>query len=176
MIYRVNSFFRTHAITIGLIIIALAFAAILSLQTIATSKLQTELETQQQIVSQTQAILRTLSTNAATRTQQIDSLNKHIDCLALFFAQPDRTTKSISNIETCTVVTSNGKTSVIFQPPLTPTATPTSSPAATPAPATAPVKQTAPAATPAPNPTPVPVAPALLSPVFDTTKKLLNLP
>lgn len=184
MIERIRSYLRTHSVIIAVSVITLAFMAILTLQAIATSQLQTEVQTQQQIVAQTKTILGQLSKNAATRTSQIEQLNKHIDCIALFFAQPDRTSKTISNIETCTVITTNGKTTVIFQPNPTPVAVKSAASTSTPAPTPAPVKQPAAAATPAPSPHPVVVVPVptpapvsgLISPVFDATKKLLRLP
>ena len=151
MITRVQSYFRSHAGNIGLVIIALAFMAILALQAVATNQLQTEVETQQQIVTQTKeiadathTILTRLDKNATQNTTQIAALQAHLDCIASLFAQSDRAVKSITNLDSCTITTaatgasttapvgsstravpaSTPKTSSTPQPTATPTPTP----------------------------------------------------
>lgn len=101
MIWNIRGFTRRYSVTIGFIIIAIALGTILFLQALATARLQEQVDGQQQIIKQVKDIAEQLNQNSEQRTSQIDSINRHLDCIVEFFSQPDRTQKAIDNIETC---------------------------------------------------------------------------
>lgn len=109
---RFASFWRSNTVTIGIVIIVIAFGTILFLQAEATSKLQEQTKQQTQILSQLKGVTDQLNNGAKQRTQQIATLTAHIDCIVLFFSQPDRSSVSIADINTCTLQdTKTGATS-----------------------------------------------------------------
>lgn len=138
--------------TIGIVIIVVAFGTILFLQASATSKLQQQTRQQTQILSQLKGVTEQLNHGAAQRTQQIQTLTAHIDCIVTFFSQPDRSSTSISDIDTCTLqnTKTGGSTSGTISPTSTatpPTNTNSSTNAATPVVPTPPAATTTPEAT-----------------------------
>lgn len=98
---HVAPFFRRNSVTIGFFIIAAALGTILFLQTMAVSKLQEQVEGQQQIIAQVKDIANQLNENSKERTAQINGIDRHLDCIVAFFAEPDRANRRISDIETC---------------------------------------------------------------------------
>lgn len=143
---RLASFFRLNAMPIAIVIMVVSFGSILFLQAVATNKLQEQTRQQTQIISQIQGVTEQLNKGAAQRTEQIASINRHLDCIVQFFAADDRANKTIADINTCTLQnTKDGSTTSL------PTTTPTSpAPVATTPTTTAP-SSTSPAATPAPQ-------------------------
>lgn len=96
-----KSFGRRNSISVGLIIGTLALMCILFVQSVALSRLQQQSEQQKQILTNVQKITSQLSDNAHQRNQQINNLNRHMDCIVQFFSQPDRSQKAITNINSC---------------------------------------------------------------------------
>lgn len=119
MMARFQSFMRRNSTTIGVAIIIVAFMAILYLQSLAMSKLQSQVSGQQEIINQIKRIADQVNDSGNQRTEQTDNLNRHLDCIVIFFSQPDRSQKAIEDIETCqfkdinTGQRSNPKLSVI---------------------------------------------------------------
>lgn len=143
---RFASFWRSNTVTIGIVIIVIAFGTILFLQAEATSKLQKQTQQQTEILSQLKGVTDQLNKGAAQRTQQIATLTTHIDCIVTFFSQPDRSNTAISDINTCTLKNSSTGTSTQPQVPNSNSTAPSSTPSQT--------STSAPAATPAPTPSP----------------------
>jgi hypothetical protein len=98
-----RGFWRRNATTIALVVILCVAGSILYIQALATAKLQQQIEGQQAIITQIKGVTDQINTSSKQRTEQIDQLNKHLDCVVTFFTQKDRTQKAINDIETCTV-------------------------------------------------------------------------
>lgn len=130
---RFGSFVRRNNLTIGFTILFMTLGVVLLLQASATSKLQQQqIATQQQnkdthqLLVQIKSVADKLDHNSAQRTDQINQLNKHLDCIVAFFTDGNRSQKAIADIDTCTLKnTATGQTSS----PLAPTGvlTPSSS-------------------------------------------------
>lgn len=121
---RVASFWRSNAVTIGIVIIVIAFGTILFFQAEATSKLQEQTKQQTEIIDQIHAVTSQLSKSSQQRTQQIATLTAHIDCIVTFFSQPqeERTQTAIDDISTCTLKNSStGITNTTGSAPTAPT-------------------------------------------------------
>lgn len=116
---------RLNSLSIGATIIIVAMGTILFFQTLALSKLETELNGQQILINQTKNLASSLNSNAKDRTAQINELNRHLDCIVVFFSQPDRTQKAITDIDTCTLqnintgTTTQHPTSILAPIPVT---------------------------------------------------------
>lgn len=115
---RIASFWRSNTLTIGIVVIVMAFGTILFLQASATSKLQEQTQQQTLILSQLRGVADKLNKGAAQRTQQIATLTAHIDCIVTFFSQPQsaRSSTAIADIDTCTLKNSATGTSSSTQP------------------------------------------------------------
>ena len=98
-----RGFWRRNATTVALVIIICVAGSILYIQAVATAKLQQEIEGQQQIITQIKGVTDQINASSKQRTDQINQLNRHLDCVVTFFTQKDRTQKAINDIETCTV-------------------------------------------------------------------------
>lgn len=108
--YKVGSFLRRNNFAIAFAIIAVALGTILFFQSIATSRLQEQVEGQQHIIEQVKAVADKIDSSSQQRTQQIQSINDHLDCIVQFFSQSERDSKAIANIETCQVKAAATKT------------------------------------------------------------------
>lgn len=105
------SFFRRNAAVIAGTIIALCIVGIFILQSITIGQLQSTVEQQNHLVSASSALSQQLVKASQQRTNQINDVNRHLDCIVQFFAQPDRGNKAIDDIETCRIsTTSTGQT------------------------------------------------------------------
>lgn len=94
---------RLNSLAIGLTVIVMAMGSILFFQTLALNKLQVQANQNHTIISQIQTLEATQVKNSVIRTNQIDQLNRHLDCIVTFFTQPDRSTTAITDINTCTL-------------------------------------------------------------------------
>lgn len=143
---------RRNASNVAMVVVMLAAGTILYVQALATSQLQKQVAQQQQIIQQVKDLSVQLNDRATERTTQIDQLNRHLDCIVVFFSRPYREQESISDIDTCTV--QNSATGVTYHPNgilVTPTTKQTSSSSST-QPPTSPQTTTS---------SPAPVLPAL---------------
>lgn len=111
---RLGSFVRRNNLTIGFCIIAIALGTILFMLAAATAELQHQQDTENTILSQIKGVTDQLNTNAKDRTDQINQLNRHLDCIVLFFTDPNRSQKTISDIDTCTLKNTNTGTTQSF--------------------------------------------------------------
>lgn len=106
-----NLFLRGNAFSISVVITTLAFLGMFAMLAIQQSKLQEQSDQNKLILTQIKSVTESLSRNAATRTEQINGIDKHLDCIVDFFAQADRASKSITDIDTCELKdTKTGKT------------------------------------------------------------------
>jgi len=87
---------RANASNISLIIIVLGFLGMFGL-----------LAVNGQILIQLQGLTSRLASNADTRTEQFNELNKHMDCIVEFFTDTTHSQKSISDINTCELTNNN---------------------------------------------------------------------
>lgn len=116
---------RINSLAIGLTIIVVAMGAILFFQTIALNKLQVQSNQNNKIIGQIQGLEKTQVKNSVIRTNQINELNRHLDCIVTFFSQQDRSTTAIADIDTCTLQdTKSGTTTT----PTLPTSSSTTEP------------------------------------------------
>jgi hypothetical protein len=95
---------RSNTVNIAVSIIVLTTLCSLGLIALQQSKIQQEISTDQQILKGIEVVTNKLTTGSATRIAQYNELNKHLDCLAAFFNQSDRSTKAITDIDSCTLL------------------------------------------------------------------------
>lgn len=112
MSYKVKSggvrgFLRRNASSISLVIIALSIVAVLLMQAFTIAQLQKEVAHQTNVIDSVKALAEQIDRNAQDRSRQIDDINKHLDCIVQFFSQPDRSQRSIDNIESCRITTNS---------------------------------------------------------------------
>lgn len=160
-----RGFWRRNATTIALVVILCVAGSILYIQAVATAKLQEEVEGQQQLIAQVKGITERINDNSKQRTDQIDQLNRHLDCVVTFFTQKDRTQKAIDNIESCTV--KNTATGQVSPPKASSSGTTSTSQQTSPK-APAPEKNSTPIQNVVKKPTPT------QSSVFDRVNDLIN--
>lgn len=160
---------RAHSVTIALLVIVLAVFGILAMLAIEQNKMQEQLTTDQKIVGQIKDIASRLQAGAADRTSQYNDLNRHMDCIVKFFSQPDRSEKSIANVNTCELV--SAYSSYTF-PAADGTATPDQPLAQTP-PSNTPNKGTA-TQLPSKKPVSQNIAPTPVAPVIPAMPGLLD--
>jgi cell division protein FtsN len=63
-----------------------------------------------------QEIKRTSKEQDELRGKQIDTVNRHLDCIVQFFAREDRASLSISDINTCSISANDGVSGALFPP------------------------------------------------------------
>lgn len=100
-IHKTNLWVRANGVYLSLGVIVMAFGAILLLLADSQSKLAQQNEQDKKVLLELKAVTEQISKAAATRTEQINGIDRHLDCIVAFFAQPDRSQKAIANIETC---------------------------------------------------------------------------
>lgn len=100
---RIVSFFRRNSVSIGIGVIAFCIVAILLLQAVTIGSLSSEIQAQNKLLTQISKISQDQAKNAQQRSDQIQGVDKHMDCIVKFFSQPDRTNKAINDIETCRI-------------------------------------------------------------------------
>lgn len=101
-LFKIRSFLRRNDLTIGFSIMAIALGTILYVQAVATSKLQEQVQGQQQILAQIKTVTEQLKQTDQSNKADTDEINRHLDCIVEFFSQTDRTQKAIANIDACT--------------------------------------------------------------------------
>lgn len=108
----VHSFFRRNNVTIGIVVIILAFGSILFMLASASSHIEQQQQTDAIILNQLNGtakhlngITSSLDANSKQSTQQITTLTNRLNCIVLFFSgtNPDRANKAIDDINTCTI-------------------------------------------------------------------------
>ena len=111
MLRKINLWVRTHGVQIGIFIIVMTFSGILLLQAYSISQVIQGNNQNYQIIQQLNDLTARLVKNGITRTDQINGIDKHLDCVAAFLSQPYRINTSISDIEKCQLL--NTKTGII---------------------------------------------------------------
>ncbi len=104
---------RGNAANISLGVIVFGFIGMFGLLAFQQQKIEQGNEQNLQILTQLTSITSRLEKGAATRTDQFNELNKHMDCIVEFFTQPDRTNKSITDINTCELASKTGETTTL---------------------------------------------------------------
>lgn len=126
-IRHIDLWFREYGVHISLAVIVIAFGAILLLLAGSQSRLAEQSEQSKKILLQLKGVTDQISASSQQRTEQINDLNAHMDCIVAFFSQEDRTQKSIDDIETCSLKNSStGRTEVPKASANTNSETPTS--------------------------------------------------
>jgi hypothetical protein len=103
LLRKTGLFFRTNAVIIAMAVTVISVMLTTVIIAFAANNIQQELRADQQILKGVQSITDRLSNGSTLRTDQYNELNRHLDCLAAFFAQPDRGNETISDIDTCTL-------------------------------------------------------------------------
>jgi Tfp pilus assembly protein PilV len=98
---------RANASNISLIIIVLGFLGMFGLLAVNGERQNETLKNDQKILIQLQGLTSRLASNADTRTEQFNELNKHMDCIVEFFTDTTHSQKSISDINTCELTNNN---------------------------------------------------------------------
>lgn len=92
---------------------------------------QQQLANQKLIASQ-EIALNKLTNGAKQRTEQINDLEQHIDCIVLLFQSKNRANLVISDVESCKIDTVTGNVVYSAKPVAPPQASRTTTPTATP--------------------------------------------
>lgn len=100
---NVAGFYRRNAAVIPLTIIALCVMGVFVLQALTIGQLQDTVAKQNKLIATTSDVSQQILKASKQRTDQINDVNRHLDCIVQFFAQPDRGNKAIDNIETCRI-------------------------------------------------------------------------
>ena len=167
---------RRNSATIGVVTVVFAIGAILFFQTLALNRLQENIESQRQLTAATKDVAESINQHAIEKTRQIESINKHLDCIVIFFSSPERTNKTITNIDPCTLGDKPASQQVQIVP--APNAKSSSTTQPSPAPSNGPVAAS-PSPSPSPSTTPPPAVakqPGLLETlIVNPVRGLLNL-
>jgi hypothetical protein len=132
-IRKVHLWLRANGVYISCAVIILAFGTILLMLANSQSKLAEQSEQNKQVLLQLKSVTEQIGKSATSRTDQINGIDRHLDCIVAFFAQPDRSQKLIADIETCRV--QDNKTAKTLTPAITTPVTPSNqAPTATQAP------------------------------------------
>lgn len=102
---KLSAWIRKNTATIGATTIVIAMGLIILVQTLALSKLETDIQNQERIITATKDLAASIDKDASDRNEQIQEINRHMDCIVQFFTNPDRTNKRIGDIESCTLKT-----------------------------------------------------------------------
>lgn len=116
-IRKLNLWLRANASYLSLTVIILCFGSILLMLASNQHQQQLQADNEAKILIQIKDITDQLSKNAATRTDQINGIDRHLDCIVAFFAQPDRANKSITDIDTCELQDTNTGTQTVTPTP-----------------------------------------------------------
>lgn len=119
---RIMPFVRRNSVTIGVAIIAVAFGLILFMVALSNARLQAVVATQQQTLDEVKGITEAIATAANQRTEQINGIDRHLDCIVLFFTTEDRAARKITDIDTCQL--ENTETGNVLSRPQASVATP----------------------------------------------------
>lgn len=98
---RIAEWFRRNAQMIPLTVIAFCVGSILLLQAVTIGQLNDNLR-------EIKGIVERQGKNAKERSDQINNVDKHLDCIVQFFSEPYRTSKTIDDIKTCQITTNEG--------------------------------------------------------------------
>lgn len=100
---RIKAFFRRNSATIALSIIAFCICGIFVLQALTIASLSDQVRSQNQLLAQIKDIAEAQTRNAKQQSKQIDGVDRHLDCIVIFFSQTQRDMKSIEDINRCRI-------------------------------------------------------------------------
>lgn len=86
---RLASYWRRNQTTILLSVIAFCVFTLMGLMTVALNQLSVQ--------------LKAIDKNAQERSEQIEAIDRHLDCMTEFFAQTNRENKRIDDIDKCEI-------------------------------------------------------------------------
>lgn len=102
-VHKTHLWLRANSVYISSTIIIVAFGAILLMLADSQSRLIEENKQNQQVLQQLKGVAEQISNATTSRTDQINGIDRHLDCIVTFFSQADRSQKAIADIETCRV-------------------------------------------------------------------------
>lgn len=111
---RIRSFLRRNTQTIPLVVIALCIGGILLLQAIQIGKFAESSKRDSEVILELKKIAEQRQKSDELTSQQIDRVDRHLDCIVIFFAQSDRSSKQIDQIDECRI--SNQDLSTVTTP------------------------------------------------------------
>ena len=110
---RFAPFVRRNSVAIAFVVIAIVLGLILLMVASSNAKLQKQVDAQQATLNGIADITDQIAAAAAQRTEQINGIDRHLDCIVLFFTTEDRANRKITDIDTCQTV--NTETGSILQ-------------------------------------------------------------
>lgn len=114
---RLKTYLRLNPYAIPTAIIILSLAGIFFLQTVTIAQQAEQLKHQGETLTEIKNLAIQLKKNADQRSKQINSVDRHLDCIVKFFSQPDRSEKAIKDIERCRIAVNSGSNSVASSQP-----------------------------------------------------------
>ena len=103
--HRINLWVTRHSVQIAVGIIIFSFGCIILLLAFNQAQNNEQTARETQILLDVKAIAEKINKTTVIRTAQINGIDRHIDCLAAFFALPNRNYKTIQDLNTCTLNT-----------------------------------------------------------------------
>lgn len=105
-----NRRFKVASVVFGaILIIGLTVLVVIGLVTL--QGVNNQLKQQKRLLDSQQQILSQIKASSDQRTQQLQELNDHIDCIASFFDGRTRTGAAITNLDECVITSDSGVTS-----------------------------------------------------------------
>lgn len=99
--------------------IAICMVVVLITLFFQTQTLNQEVKEQHKILTQVRTITQQIQAGSNLRGHQVAEINRHLDCIVMFFSQPDRSNTAIADIKTCTLTTHSSDESTRQQPHIT---------------------------------------------------------
>ena len=100
-LHKIHIWVTRYSVQIAVAIIAFSFGCIVLL--LAFNQIQNNEQTarETQLVLDVKQLAEQINATTKVRTVQINGIDRHIDCLAAFFAQVNRNYKTIQDLNTC---------------------------------------------------------------------------
>lgn len=112
---HVKSFLRRNSQTIPLVVMAICVMGILILQAIQIGKFAESAKKDSEVIMELKKIAEQGKASDELRSRQIDRVDRHLDCIVLFFNERNRAAKSIDEIDSCRISDSDLSTVTIPQ-------------------------------------------------------------
>ena len=101
MLHKLSSYIRSNSVSIGLVVIFLAFVSILCLQAVATERIREQVITQKQIIFEIKNVTNRINASSSSSKEQISELNDHIDCIVYAFTDKGKSSQIYDRIRDC---------------------------------------------------------------------------
>lgn len=92
---------RTNGVHISIATILFAFTAIVIMLAFQQAQQQEQLDRDTQIIFRIKDITLQLDKDSEDRTRQIDAIDRHLDCIVVFFSRPAAERTTINDVDIC---------------------------------------------------------------------------